>query len=1075
MALVLALILVLSWIHNRVRELSGVTHRILLGALFGLVACLGMLSPVEFSPGVIVDSRVVLVSLATLFGGFLAGSVAAVPVCALRLYLGGVGAPGGVASVLAGLLIGGGLAFYLRRSGQRVGYRHLAVLGILTSGTSLASTFLLPPALALPTFQGVLVPIGGLYPLGTLVLGALVLIENERRVAEASRRTSDQRFRRATEASQIGVWEWNTATGEITHSENTAALFGLSPQALPTQYQRFFDLPLSEDGVAVRRLLRDTILSGSQCETEYRCLWPDGTTHWHAIRGLVERNAAGRVTGMVGIIADITERKEALAALEKSENRLVEAQEISKTGSFEVQFGEDELYWSAEMYRMLGVDPETFVPTQHNYLQFTHPDDRAGYQDAIRTCLRRGTPMTFEFRSNLESGERRFFLTHASPNYDKDGKVNGLHGTVQDVTERVRAERQLRDSEARYRSLVEKLPFCLHEIDLEGQLLSINASGLAMLDANDESEVRGRAYLDLVAQKDQSRVSRGLAHALSGSYVPFEFEPAGKVPGRTFASSFMPVRDGNGNVVRIVGHSIDITEERKRQTELRDLAAAIEQVAESIMITDTTGTIQYVNPSYERITGFTREEAIGKPAAIVHSGNKEGGFYESLWEALAAGKTWQGEYVSHHKGGKPINLRATISPVFEDGRIVKYVGVQRDITHELALERQLIQAQKMEAVGTLAGGIAHDFNNILQSILGYCHIARESEGGAHPETASCIREIEGGANRAGHLVGQILTFSRATDATLRPISMALLTRDALVFMRGSLPASIDIAQHIQVESAWVLGDDTQLHQVLTNLCTNAYQAMEERGGLLTVSLTRETLDAEWTTRSGTLGAGKYICLTVEDTGSGIAPDHLARIFEPFFTTKKVGKGTGLGLSSVHGIVSRMRGAIDIESAPGEGTTFRVYLPECEAPVESLPSEATVDSTRPGKGRVMLVDDETAITTAARVVLTRKGFEVEVFNDSLLALEALEGDPEGVDLLVCDYTMPKLNGLDLARKVGALRPELPIIMATGVIDSDDMEKAHSEGIREILKKPFRMEVLLNVVMRHLQPEADTQAK
>ena len=192
-------------------------------------------------------------------------------------------------------------------------------------------------------------------------------------------------------------------------------------------------------------------------------------------------------------------------------------------------------------------------------------------------------------------------------------------------------------------------------------------------------------------------------------------------------------------------------------------------------------------------------------------------------------------------------------------------------------------------------------------------------------------------------------------------------------------------------------------------------------------------------------------------------------------SKEQGKGTGLGLSSVHGIVSRMRGAIDIESAPGEGTTFRVYLPECEAPVESLPSEATVDSTRSGKGRVMLVDDETAITTAARVVLTRKGFEVEVFNDSLLALEALEGDPEGVDLLVCDYTMPKLNGLDLARKVGALRPELPIIMATGVIDSDDMEKAHSEGIREILKKPFRMEVLLNVVMRHLQPEADTQAK
>ncbi len=1075
MAVVLALLLVLSWVHNRCPGLRPRTHQVLFGTLFGLAACWGMLSPVELSPGVIVDSRAVLVSLAALFGGVLAGSVAALPVCALRLALGGVGTAGGIFSVLAALFFGGVLARYLTRRGQQVGYRHLLLLGISTSCVSLGSIFLLPGPLAFPMFESVSISVGIIYSLGTLVLGALVMIENERRIAERSRLQSDQRFRRATDASQIGVWEWDVKTGEITHSDNAALLFGLSRRSLPTHYERFFALPDPEDALKLRNLMRETIEHGSRCHAEYRCTWPDGTVHWHAIRGLVEHDGDGVATGMVGIIADISERRAAQAALEKSELRLMEAQEISKTGSFEVRFDEDVLYWSDELYRMMELDPAAFTPTQHNYLQFTHPDDRAGYREAIRDALRERAPLSFGFRANLASGEEKFLHTHASPNYDDDGNVNGLQGTVQDVTDRVQAERQLRDSEARYRSVVESLPFCLHEIDPEGQMISMNASGLAMLNAKDESEVQGVHYLELVAEKDRERVARGLAKALGGAYVPFEFEPAGPASGQTFSSSFMPVRDSVGKVVRIVGHSIDITEERRRQDELRDLAAAIEQAAESIMITDTAGTIQYVNPSYEAITGFTREEAIGTPAAIVRSGEQGAGFYESLWESLAIGKTWNGEYVSRHKDGSTINLRATISPVFEEGRIVKYVGVQRDITHELALERQLIQAQKMEAVGTLAGGIAHDFNNILQSILGYCHIARESEGGAHPETASCIREIEGGANRAGHLVGQILTFSRATDAAFRPISLPAITRDALVFMRGSLPASIDIRQDIEVESAWVLGDDTQLHQVLTNLCTNAYQAMEEHGGMLTVGLARERVDVERSARSGALTPGSYIRLSVADTGTGIEAIHLARIFDPFFTTKKVGKGTGLGLSSVHGIVTRMGGIIDIDSTPNVGTVFQVYLPECDAPrTSNMPASVAKESV-PGKGRVMLVDDETAITTAARVVLTKQGFDVEVHNDALEALHALESDGESINLLVCDYTMPKLNGLELARKVRAFRPELPIIMATGVIESDDMEKALAEGIREILKKPFRMEVLVDVVRQHLHPEMAAQEK
>ena len=386
-----------------------------------------------------------------------------------------------------------------------------------------------------------------------------------------------------------------------------------------------------------------------------------------------------------------------------------------------------------------------------------------------------------------------------------------------------------------------------------------------------------------------------------------------------------------------------------------------------------------------------------------------------------------------------------------------------------ASERQLQQVLKLQAIGTLAGGIAHDFNNILFPIVGFTELTMDDV----PEDSQArqnLEEVLKAANRAKGLVQQILTFSRQNGQERQPLQVQSIVKEALKLLRASIPKSIEIVYEIDEECSPIMGDPTQVHQVIMNLCTNAYQAMQETGGRLEVHLEEVEISYEETMQKLGMKPGTHLKLTVTDTGIGMDGTVLDRIFEPYYTTKEPGKGTGLGLSVIHGIIKNHGGDISVKSKPHEGTTFQVYIPAVDdVEMETKREPARIDTK--GQERIMLVDDEEQIVCMEEQMLQRMGYNVTVQIDSVEALEVFSQHPENFDLVITDMTMPRMSGDELAHKMMEIRPDIPIILCTGYNETMDEEKALAMGIDRFVMKPvIKDELAANI--RNVLDERDT---
>ncbi len=508
----------------------------------------------------------------------------------------------------------------------------------------------------------------------------------------------------------------------------------------------------------------------------------------------------------------------------------------------------------------------------------------------------------------------------------------------------------------------------------------------------------------------------------------------------------------------------EISERKKAEEKLRLQTSALEAAANAMVITDTKGVILWINKAFTDLTGYAEKDAVGAslPLYVSKTQNKE--FYTRMWETISSGKVWNGEIVNRRKDGRLYSEKMTITPVRgAKNKISHFIAIKQDITHEKEMEKKLQQAQKMEAIGTLTGGIAHDFNNILYAVSGYAEMAL-SEIPEESKAHGYIEQVIDGGKRAMDLVRHILTFSRQTDQERKPMMLQPVLKEALKLLRGSLPSTIKIKQSIDAECGVVLADVTQIHQVIMNLCTNAYHAMREKGGVLSVGIAETTVDAELAKKYPDLKPGKYARLTVKDSGHGMDKETMGRIFEPFFTTKTVGEGTGLGLSTVHGIVKGHGGAILVNSKPGHGATFQALLPVHAEKGAADAARAETEAPFHGNERVLLVDDEKSIVEMSAIQLENHGYKVTPCTGSIEALEKFKAAPDAFDVVITDQTMPDMTGLELAEAMLNIRPDAPIILCTGFSETATEEKAKGVGIQEYLKKPIIEKELSKAIQR-----------
>lgn len=613
------------------------------------------------------------------------------------------------------------------------------------------------------------------------------------------------------------------------------------------------------------------------------------------------------------------------------------------------------------------------------------------------------------------------------------------------------ATERLRISEERFRRIFDTILDGYLMSSLQDEILLSNPSAAQLLHYANAGELNGLNVKTALYLDPEDRTT--LLALLERNKLVSEYEVAFKCKDQSIITvelSAQFVRDAQNTPCAVELLFRDVTQRKKAEQERIRLMTAIEQAAEIILITDPTGIIQYVNPAFERTTGYSREEGVGQTPRLLKSNIQNHAFYEDLWRTLRRGEIWKGRFINKRKDGTLYDAESTITPVRNaSGAIANYVAVTRDITQDLKLEQQLRQAQKMEAMGTLAGGIAHDFNNILSAVIGYTELSL-GESVSRQTVHENLEQVLKAADRAKDLVRQILSFSQKIEESKKIIALSPLIKETLELLRASLPSTIEIKSQIKLDST-ILAVPSQIHQILVNLCTNAAYAMKERGGLLSVTLDIVTIDANSANHPPDLPPGPYARLTVSDTGSGIPPEIQPMIFDPFFTTKAPGEGSGLGLSIVHSIVASHGGAISVQSATNQGTAFDIYLPVSQN--GSIENTGLTPLPRPGTERILLVDDEPSIVDIIPRMLESLGYRVTGFTDSTKALNAFREAPRAFDAIISDYTMPSMTGMDLAGKITAIRPDIPIIIITGFSDLLTDAQLRKAGVKAIIPKPI----------------------
>ncbi len=778
------------------------------------------------------------------------------------------------------------------------------------------------------------------------------------------------------------------------------------------------------------------------------------------------------IEGIVLNIRDITVHKQFEDSLKRSRAHLDKL--VSNSNDILVIMDENgrELYVSETVEKVTGFSAEEVVGTV--CLEHFHPDDVEFLTEKLREGIDNpGKPLRIEYRRKHKNGGW-VYLEAIGTNFLDDPDIQGIVVNARDITERKKVEKGLRDSKERFRLLVSLLPEAVWEADLEGKLRFVNQKFLEQLGYTQADIEAGLNGFDIFAMPGRQVCMEKTMAVLNGAKTEItEYEMLRK-DGTSFPALVHSdlVRE-DGKPTYFIGIGIDITEHKQAELERSRLAAAIEQSSETILITDREGNIQYVNPSFERITGYSRSEALGKNPRILKSGQQSENFYRSMWETLSSGKTWQGKVANKRRDGSIYHEDVTTFPVLNEiGEIVNYVAVKRDMTEQmksaeekLKLEQQYHQAQKLESVGLLAGGVAHDLNNLLTPILGYGEmLAMDS---ARPQVRKQYANgIVEAAKRARDIVNQLLAFSRKQSLEVKAVDLNMLVARFEELLRRLIPEDIGIKVELFRDLPLIRGDVSQLEQVIMNLAVNARDAMPN-GGTLTIETALTEITEEFVATNDNLLPGFYATLVLSDTGLGMDARTKAKIFEPFFSTKPKHKGSGLGLATVYGIVRQHGGDIKVYSQPLKGTLFKVFLPVASGDPSSAENIAETDEMiMKGSETILMVEDDGHVRNLVLSILKRRGYHVLVAESAEQALEILKGHSRPVDLLLTDVVMPGLNGRELFDRISQQYPDMKVIYMSGY--SGEVIEARGvmdEGMN-FIQKPFAIQALASKIRRVL---------
>lgn len=749
---------------------------------------------------------------------------------------------------------------------------------------------------------------------------------------------------------------------------------------------------------------------------------------------------------------DVTTRRRLEQDLRESEARLRLALASTHQGLYDLDVRTGDAFVTPEYASMLGYDPETFVETNDEWIERLHPEERQKVAEAYRQYLAGETPeYRVEFRQRTADGRWKWILSLGSiVERDAEGAPVRMLGTHTDITAQREADEALRESERRYRELFESNPHPMWVYDIETlAFLAVNDAAIRKYGYS-RVEFAGMTLKDIRPPEETEPLLKNIEHA-SGT-----LQSSGPWCHRA--------RDGSEMLVEITSHAVawndrrarlvmahDVTARVTAEREARQLSRAVEHSPAPVIIANRAGDIEYVNPAFTRVTGYSAGEATGQNPRFLQSGLTPPEEYRRLWTTLMSGGTWRGKFQNRRKTGETYWEMASVSPIVDgNGEITHFVAVKEDITAQRHAEQMLQQAQRMDAIGRLAGGVAHDFNNMLNVILGYTDMVMGRLAATDPLRPD-LEEIAAAARRSAELTGQLLTFARRQTIAPKALDLNAVIGDRVKMLRRLVGEDVafTIVPGADLWSVWI--DPSQIDQILTNLAVNSRDAIAGTGQI-TVETRNISLGQDALAGRTDVAAGDYVQLLFSDTGCGMDMETASRAFEPFFTTKEPGRGTGLGLSTVYGIVSQNAGTIDIASQPGRGTTFTLSLPRHTALAHDAPVRVESSAVR-GDETVLVVEDEPQILRLCQRALADAGYTVLGAGNPTAALVLAAEHTAPIHLLLTDVVMPGMNGKELEERIRETIPSIRTLFMSGYPADVVAKRGMLEPGIQLLQKPF----------------------